>query len=446
MTWTGLTSENEFYSAHYLSEIFTNDVKGVLEAWAAKEAEAKDLAKGAGEREPVWRTPWSRLSGFSREGLQILQGIRRNQTPANRLKAGREITRQLMGLFDLPFAPDRVSLQERVDSPDLPLLGELRTAQGDPLLWVLEAVALVDGQDYDADPLGMGIHPEQLKSLKDIPIPKSLIGEGAPDWQKLLASAVFTQATPPRWVLLVSPFQWLLLDRAKFAQHRLLRFDWVELLSRRESDTLKAVSVLLHRESLLDSQGTSLLDNLEENSHKHAYGVSEDLKYALRECIELLGDHAAKELADQARAKKEGIYSGEKALDAQQLSMECLRYMYRLLFLFYIEARPELGYAPVDSDVYLKGYSLESLRDLELMPLVMESERNGRFLHDSLQQLFRLVAEGTEEHGTLGLGGDQTGRDAFEMRPLRCHLFDLNRTALLNKVVFPNHLLQRVIP
>jgi hypothetical protein len=44
---------------------------------------------------------------------------------------------------------------------------------------------------------------------------------------------------------------------------------------------------------------------------------------------------------------------------AEQLSRECLRYMYRLLFLFYIEARPELGYVPINqSEVYLKGYSL----------------------------------------------------------------------------------------
>ena len=44
--------------------------------------------------------------------------------------------------------------------------------------------------------------------------------------------------------------------------------------------------------------------------------------------------------------------------------------MYRLLFLFYIEARPELGYAPLNSDAYRAGYSLERLRDLELVELV----------------------------------------------------------------------------
>src|SRR5699024_9858072 len=103
--------------------------------------------------------------------------------------------------------------------------------------------------------------------------------------------------------------------------------------------------VLLHRDSLLASQGSSnLLDTLDENAHKHAYGVSEDLKYALRECIELLGNEAAHQLEARARAHKKSIYTrgDDYALDPAELSLECLRYMYRLLFLFYIEARPEL--------------------------------------------------------------------------------------------------------
>jgi hypothetical protein len=35
--------------------------------------------------------------------------------------------------------------------------------------------------------------------------------------------------------------------------------------------------------------------------------------------------------------------------------------VYRLLFMFYIEARPELGYVPINkSEIYLKGYSLRA--------------------------------------------------------------------------------------
>ena len=134
-------------------------------------------------------------------------------------------------------------------------------------------------------------------------------------------------------------------------------------------------------------------------------------------------------------------------LDPDELSRQCLRYMYRLLFLFYIEARPELGYAPTGSEVYLKGYSLEHLRELELMPLTNEQDSKGRYFNDSLNILFALVSEGTPEqqHGDIFGAAQQTGRDAFTMTALKSHLFDPKKTALLSKVVFPNYLLQRVI-
>lgn len=445
VNWIGISNENEFYSQHYLSEIFSGDVRGVLEAWAEQETQSRETARAHNQKEPDYRAPYTQLNSIWREVLNQLDSLQRPQPPSERVAKGRAVIRQLLQIFDLPYQPTRQPLSGN-DEWELPLLGELRTPQDEPLLWVLEAQGLDEGDEFDADPLSLRLHAAQFTSLSHVPVAKAINASDAPDWQKLLSSTVFTQARPPRWVLLVSPYQWLLLDRAKFAQHRLLRFNWQELLGRRETDTLKAVSVLLHKQSLLDAQGQSLLDTLDENAHKHAYGVSEDLKYALRECIELLGNEAAQQLIEQARADKKGIFTGKDALDPGELSLQCLRYMYRLLFLFYIEARPDLGYAPVDSDVYLKGYSLEALRDLELMPLTSEAERNGHYLHHSIQTLFRLVSEGTADSHTHNLfGSTQSGRDAFQMAALKSHLFDASRTALLDKVQFPNHVLQRII-
>jgi hypothetical protein len=45
-------------------------------------------------------------------------------------------------------------------------------------------------------------------------------------------------------------------------------------------------------------------------------------------------------------------------------------------FIFYIEARPELGYAPLNADVYREGYSLESLRDLEQSQLLTPEDED----------------------------------------------------------------------
>jgi hypothetical protein len=56
--------------------------------------------------------------------------------------------------------------------------------------------------------------------------------------------------------------------------------------------------------------------------------------------VELLGNEAVWYLRE---VLKEGVYGKDLA---EQLTRECLRHLYRLLFLFYVEAREELGYAP----------------------------------------------------------------------------------------------------
>lgn len=164
--------------------------------------------------------------------------------------------------------------------------------------------------------------------------------------EKVISEALFGADQPPRYVILAGLNQWLLLDRFKWPNNRVLRFDWSDILDRKDSATLQAAAALLHHDSLAPAAGSaSLLEGLDENAHKHAFGVSEDLKYALRSAIELLGNEAASQLRQLAAEQGKGFYSGKDALDPEQLSLECLRLVpYRLLFMFYIEARPELGY------------------------------------------------------------------------------------------------------
>lgn len=448
MNLTGISNENEFYSQHYMAEIFAgdSDVKGLQDSWQQQETTAREAALTEQDKKNAWRTPWNQMSRNARETLLLLDEYGHKQTAVDRLTLGRDVLRSLLSTFELPYAP-RAQYVEHTQSY-VPLLGEIKNSQGEPLLWILEAQALGSDYDADSDPLALPLHSAQMKGLEGYPsFEQQSEQESEGNWQKLLSSTIFSQTLPPRWVILASPYQWLLIDRSKYAQNRLIRFDWKEIFSRRELDTLKAATVLLHKEALLDAKGQTLLDTLDENAHKHAYGVSEDLKYALRECIELLGNEASQQLIAKASQNKKGIFSGKNQLDPDELSRQCLRYMYRLLFLFYIEARPELGYAPTGSEVYLKGYSLEHLRELELMPLTNEQERQGRYFNDSLNILFALVSEGTPEqqHGDMFGAAQQTGRDAFTMTALKSHLFDPKKTALLSKVVFPNHLLQRVI-
>ena len=122
----------------------------------------------------------------------------------------------------------------------------------------------------------------------------------------------------------------LLIERGKWTRNRLLRFVLDDVLGRREDHTLKAAAALLHRECLPPEQGSSLLDSLDDNSHKHAFAVSEDRKYALRESIELIGNEAIRYLREVAKDRV--CQRPDEAL-ASELGLQCLRYMYRLLFL-----------------------------------------------------------------------------------------------------------------
>ena len=82
---------------------------------------------------------------------------------------------------------------------------------------------------------------------------------------------------------------------------------------------------------------------------------------------------------------------------AQPLAMQSLRFLYRILFLLYAEASPELGVLPVGAPQYDSGYSLDRLRELVQVPLVTQRSMAGTHLYESLGTLFRLVDRGNLE-------------------------------------------------
>ena len=161
----------------------------------------------------------------------------------------------------------------------------------------------------------------------------------------------------------------------------------------------------------------------------------------------MLGNEAARQLREIAADQKKGFFSGKDQLDAGDLSLECLRLVYRLLFMFYIEARPELGYVPIQkSETYLKGYSLEHLRDLELTPLHTPESRDGDYFDATLRGLFRLIGRGCgPKQQSSHIFHSASVQDVFTLAPLDSRLFDETATPMLNRVVFPNHVWQRVI-
>jgi len=423
-TFAGITNENEFYSHHYLAEVFKGDIKARIDAWIRREQES-------GRDDDVGRAPFKRLASWSSRWFALRGDLSRIREPRDRLTAFAELQEGLLRALGYGVAPTR---HEFV--PGLPLL--VWQLLGDPhkAPQLVVVPAYNPGQEED-DVLDQKLSTVHYDGL---PVPQELQGEL---WVAIVSDAIFGGDAPPRYVIVVGLNEWLLLDRYKWPNNRALRFDWNDILDRKDAATVQAAAALLHRESLAPDAGASLLESLDENAHKHAFGVSEDLKYAIREAIEALGNEAARQLRQQAAEMKKSVFSGEYELDAGQLSLECLRLVYRLLFMFYIEARPELSYVPIaKSDVYLKGYSLESLRDLERAPLNTERARNGLYFDQTLRRLFALVAQGCGLAEQRHIGG---GKDVFALAPLDSRLFDDEAMPLLNNVRFPNVVWQRVI-
>ena len=378
---TGVSNENEFYTHHYLAAILENDLKPLFAEWSQQD-----------------HPPYDGL----RKLACPFQQLPRDERSGDDGDARREWFHQFLGVLGYPVAPEQLQIDE--EDP-LPVVGQIRRSDGRPELWILEAPSTGDVED-------------PLEALDET-----------------ISRRIFALDEPPRWLIVSGDDQVALIDRTKWHQKRFLRFQLETILGRREPSTLRAVCALLHRKSVCPSGRTSLLDRLDENSHKHAFAVSEDLKYSAREAVELLGNEAVWYLRE---VRKEKIYG--KAL-AEQLTHECLRYLYRLLFLFYVEARAELGYAPMKSEEYRTGYSLESLREVAERELTTEEDRNGYYLHLSIQRLFRLIYEGWYSE----LPPEKVGGLNFRMEPLQCDLFDPTRTEILSRVRMRNHVLQRVI-
>ena len=450
MDWTGIRNENEYYSAYFFSDGLKGAINERLKNWDESEKEAKSEAEEKGSK--AWRrSPPNALRLAAKDLQAALDELTHERDPMARLSTERAVNRKLLEILGLPQpkSDENGEIVAETFYPNgegtvpLPLLGALYI-EGDaarPVLWILEASSLGEERDDD-DPLSWKLNKAEFQDVPWAAFTKAALERlSSATWMDLLEKEVFKSDHPPRWVILAAAKEWILIDSTKWGQKSCLRFDWMEIVSRRSVDVMSGTAALLSAESMTSIDGRVLLDTIDEAAHKQAYGVSESLKKSLRESIELLGNEAAPQLLDQA-------ISGKKELQkdlADILTRECLRYMYRILFLLFVESRQELNYAPVENPAYASGYSFESLRDLELIPLVTEEDRNGRYIHDSISKLFKFFGQGTPQSlDTIGENNNYTAA-AFSISPLRGALFDASRTPHLNTVVFTNQTLQDVI-
>ena len=422
---TGITNKNEYYTNHYFSTVFEENTSTTISNWNAAARDSEEI-----------KTPWSLLRQNARQYYTAHDKFVRSSVNLQVLANIKALAGSYLKSLGYPeAAPEVVSVD---DSLSVPVYLEMTKSNGAPLLWVL----LSASKESDA-----GIMESFVFNADDVDddaagtLYKGILGEMANE--DLVTKILFGTAEPPRFIMLVGMNQIALIDRNKWNEKRYLQFELEEIFSRLENTTLQAMSVLLHKDSLCPDDGKVLLDELDEQSQKNASGVSQDLKYALRESIELLGNEVLYDMKTRL-----GRDLDADPVDAGQLTLECLRYMYRMLFVLFIESRPELGYAPIKAQSYYSGYSLESLRDIaDNIRDDVNEVGDGYYLHETLAKLYELIYDGypkTEDELKKATGSDSL-HDMFLIAPLKAHIFDPEYTKMITAAKLRNSCMLRII-
>jgi hypothetical protein len=399
---TGISNVNEFYTDHYLATYFELSVTETVRRWRL-EAEAMEV-----------QTPNQGL----RDAGKVF-GRLYGRSASGRRGAVKDDTAEMIETYLASLGyPD--GAQEHIPLPSgtmVPLFREFLDGDGRPRVWVLAALPSGEEDIFST-------HPADLSDT-EVPMASEITVEEAVDELMLDVSL------PARFVILASPTELALVDREKWAEKRYLSFDMEEIFRRREESTFQAVATLLAKSSLCPTEGETLIDELDRQAREHASEVSDSLRYALRECVELLGNEV---IYDWVGNKGHNLET--EPIDASELTIECLRYMYRMLFLLFMEARPELGFAPTKAESYQRSYSLESVRE------IAESYREGidastgdtNFIDRTLRLTCELVYDGypTNDLQFQELSKQDSIRDVFVVPPLKAHIFDRQRTPLID--------------
>ena len=404
MDLTGIENEAEFFPAGTLSDVLEVELQDITGRWS---------------RELEGANPVTRLSGTADTYLRLYRQLLNTKDKNVR----NELYSQSMALVStaLGYEVKRSSETLALDAGSLArVMNKTFDADGKQALWIIETPVPSAGEEQ-ADPLGHAFDREQYDSdeQEHAELEKAI--------EELLADGIFGLPDAPRYVLVAGASQWVLVDQRKWPARSVLRFDLPEIFSRQDRDTFRVMACLVAREARVPATGIPIADRLEEEAQRNANAVTTSLKRTVRDAIEILGQ----EVLDVTGGKfptgpKRGVW-----IDGPTLSLECLRYMYRLLFLLYAESSPRLRILDLKDPTYASGYSMEALRDLESVRLRTPQEKNGSYLWESLQQVLTLLYSGEN--------------NVLKLPAVKVSLLDPESTPLLNSVSLRNEAVQKII-
>ncbi|KQY51563.1 restriction endonuclease subunit M [Nocardioides sp. Root140] len=242
---------------------------------------------------------------------------------------------------------------------------------------------------------------------------------------------------PPFALVLAGPHV-LIAERERWPEGRYLSLD-LQLVGERNDAKVggevdRALTCLAADSLAPDAEGNTWWTHALAASVQHTVGVSKDLREGVRLSIEIIANEVV-------RRRRERDLEALPHEDAQPLAKQSLRFLYRILFLLYAEASPELGVLPSGAREYDTGYSIDRLRELTLVQLPTNKSRSGTHLYESLAALFRLVDQGHQPPSENESGFVE----GLTFRSLRADLFKPEATGFIDEVGLGNGALQRVL-
>lgn len=265
-----------------------------------------------------------------------------------------------------------------------------------------------------------------------------------------LISELFQCDPSPKYIIVAVGSYLFLTESERWPEGRYLVAD-VQLIADRNGNKKggeidRFLSIFARQSIAPAADGTIWWDARLEESRQHAVGVSKDLRDGIRESIEIIAN-------DVLQRRVFGGYSNDD-VDGQELARQSLRFLYRILFLLYAEASPELGVLPKGSGEYDTGYGLDRLRELVQVELPSQQSQVGTHLYESLNLLFELV-NGNHSSQAMKQSRTMEHRDEnFEIleeneglsfEALEADLFAPAATSLINASKLGNAELQRVL-
>lgn len=416
---------SEFYfTADENSGTFFGATKNLVKQW-----------KDESENSASWQSPLERFTSARQDLLSQLIELhsraaeldesatiqQRRDALAQSSSAAAERIRSILGYDTSPHQ----------DNSALRLYSALDTTE--PTIAIIDAVAAETAEELLSKNTGF--------LVEDVVLDPGEEGAGAVDpisSVSALLSALVSQDHPPRYMLVLAGRTAVLTSEDAWPQGRYLSVDLQTVADRGDSksggEIQRALACLSASSLAPDPNGVIWWDARREESVRNAVGVSKDLRDGVRESIEIIANEVVN------RRKTQGLPPLPDE-QAQTLAVQSLRYLYRILFLLYAEASPELGVVPTGDPEYEAGYSVDRLRDLTLKQLTSRSE-SGIHFHESLQVLFDLVESG---HQPRDIQDDDAAREGLTFEALRSDLFRPNRTGLINEVKLGNKALQKVL-